>query len=36
LSEEGFGDGWLHAGKVGVFAADGSVQGRWLAPGICG
>ena len=31
-----FGDGWLQAGGVGVFAPDGSVQGHLLAPGVGG
>jgi hypothetical protein len=34
LPVECFGDGWLHAGEVGVFAPDGSMQRHWLAPGV--
>jgi hypothetical protein len=36
LSVDSFGDGWLHAGEVGVFVPDGSVQRHWLAPGVGG
>jgi hypothetical protein len=36
LPADSFGDGWLQAGEVGVFAADGSMRRHWLAPGAGG